>query len=114
MGNVIVQRSNRSGIPIIGAQGKVVENGKTIFLFNNHVNLNDNFIGEFLVKFNEVIDAASTNPVVFRTIGVSGSDVQAYYTDGDVLKETNLGSIAAPTYHEFVYDRVSNRLQLIR
>lgn len=70
MSNVIVQRSNRLGIPVIGAQGKVVENGKTIFLFNNHVNLNDNFIGEFLVKFNEVIDAASTNPVIFRTIGV--------------------------------------------
>lgn len=114
MANVIVYRSNRLGIPLIAVQGRVVENNKTIFTFNNHVNLNDNFIGVFLVKFNEAVDAASTNPVVFRTIGATGSDVQAYYTDGDVLKETNLGSIAAPTYHEFLYDRVSNRLQLIR
>lgn len=114
MSNVIVQRANRLGIPLIGAQGRVEENGKAIFLFNNHVNINDNFIGEFLVKFNDAIDPSSNLPVVFRTIGVSGSDVPAYYTDGDTLKETNLGSIAGPTYHEFVYDRSSNRLQLIR
>lgn len=113
MANVIVQRSNRLGIPLIASQGSVVENGKTIFTFNNHVNINDNFIGVFLVKFNSAISTTSTNPVVFRTIGVS-SDVPAYYTNGAPLQEQNLGSTGFPTYHLFLYDRVSNRLQLIR
>lgn len=113
MANVIVQRSNRFGIPLIQAQGIVTEGTKTVVTFNNHVNLNDNFIGVFLVKFPTAV-AGSTNEVVFRTIDLIGSDVPAYYTDGTPLEANNISSEAGPTYHMCLYDRVSNRLQLLR
>lgn len=111
MANVIVNRSNRLGIPLIEAQSVTSDGTNTTISFNNHVNINDNFVGGFWVKFPQVL-TSSTQPVLFATIGVSGS-TPAYDSAGGVLTVADIASTKAPTYHLFFYDRVSNILQLI-
>lgn len=111
MANVIVRRSNRTGIPLIEAQGITTNATNTVITFNNHVNLNDNFIGGFWVKFPQVV-ATGTLPVVFSTLGAN-SNVPVYDASGAALTAAGLVSTEAPTYHLFFYDRVSNRTQLI-
>lgn len=111
MANVYVRRANRSGIPLILSVSYASDGTNTVFSFNNHVNLGDNYTGNFLVKFPEVV-TTSAQPVVFNTIG-AGSPTPLYLNTGVQATVADLASTAAPTYHEFVYDRESNRLQLI-
>lgn len=112
MANVIVNRSNRLGIPLMLAVSNSSDGTNTTFSFNNHVNLGDNFLGLFLVKLPSLV-TTSNQPVLFDTIGVSGSSVPVYLKSGAQALVSNLASTTAPTYHLCIYDRVSNRLQLI-
>lgn len=111
MANVIVKRSNRLGIPLIEAQGITSDGTTTTVSFNNHVNLSDYFVGVFMVKFPNVV-TSTTQPVVFATSGVSGT-TPLYTRTGAQATVANIQSTVAPTYHLFVYDSVSSRLQLI-
>lgn len=111
MANVIVKRSNRLGIPLIEAQGITSDGTTTTVSFNNHVNLSDYFVGVFLVKFPNVV-TTDTEPIVFATYGVSGT-TPVYLSTGAAATVADIESTASPTYHLFVYDSVSSRLQLI-
>lgn len=112
MANVIVSRSNRLGIPLILVVGSSTDGTNTTFQFNNHVNIGDNFIGLFLVKFPTLV-TSSSQPVFFDTIGISGSSTPLYLKSGAQALVSNVASTTAPTYHLCVFDRESNRLQLI-
>lgn len=111
MADVIVRRGNRLGIPLIEAQSITSDGTTTTVNFNNHVNLSDYFVGLFLVKFPTIV-TTDTEPVVFATIGESGS-TPLYTRTGAQATVANIQSTASPTYHLFIYDSVSKRLQII-
>lgn len=112
MANVIARRSNGLGVPLLEAQSISSDGTTTTVNFNNHVNLNANFIGLFLVKFPQVV-ATSTEPVQAATIGVPNSFRPIYLSSGEQATVAALASSAGPTYRLLMYDRVSDRLQLI-
>lgn len=112
MANVFVSRSNRLGIPLILAVNVTSDGTNTTVSFNNHVNLSDNFLGLFLVKFPTLV-TTSNQPVLFDTIGAVGTSTPVYLKSGAQATVANLASTTAPTYHLCIYDRESNRLQLI-
>lgn len=112
MANVVARRSNGLGIPLLEAQGVTSDGTNTTVSFNNHVNLGDNFIGLFLVKFPQVV-ATSTEPLQMSTIGVANSTKPVYLAGGTQATVAAVASTAAPTYRLMMYDRVSDRLQLM-
>lgn len=112
MANVIARRSNGLGVPLLEAQSISSDGTTTTVNFNNHVNLNANFIGLFLVKFPQVV-ATSAEPVQAATIGVPNSFRPIYLPSGEQATVAALASSAGPTYRLLMYDRVSDRLQLI-
>lgn len=112
MANVIAKRSNGLGVPLLEVQSISSDGTTTTVNFNNHVNLGANFIGLFLVKFPQVV-ATSTEPVQAATIGVANSFRPIYLPSGAQATVAALASSAGPTYRLLMYDRVSDRLQLI-
>lgn len=112
MANVIANRSNRFGIPLIEAQSVSSDGTNTTVSVNNHVNLNRNFIGYFTVKFPEVV-TTSAEPLFFTTIGVPNSTIPVYLNTGSQATVANIASTADNTYHTFFYDSVASKLQLI-
>lgn len=111
MADVIVKRGNRLGIPLVEAQNITSDGTTTTVSFNNHVNISDYFVGLFIVKFPNIV-TTDTEPVVFATTGISGT-TPLYTRTGGQATVANISSTAGPTYHLFIYDSVSNRLQLI-
>lgn len=106
---------NQGGVPAIQNVAVTPNDtaGYTTFSFNDHPYRQTNrFYGFFAVKFPNPI-TGSDNTVKFDTQGVSGSSVDVYYTNGELLTMNNLASVAQ-TVHLFFYDRDSNRVQLIR
>lgn len=109
----ILKFSNRTGFPCIECVGINTVGTVTTFSFNNHpYRQTNNFYGGFFVKFPNPITVADTNTVKFDTKDVSGSAVDVYDANGNILTITNLASLSS-TVRLFFYDRDNNKVQLI-
>lgn len=109
----ILKFVNQGGFPAISVVNTSTTGTVTTFSFNDHPYRQTNrFYGGFWAKFPNPVTETATNTVQFDTIGVGGSTVDVYSTNGAPITVADLTS-TAQAVHLFFYDRDSNRVQLI-
>lgn len=104
--------SNRLGFPNIEAVSVTSDGTNTTVAFNAHPFVQtNNFFGGFWIKIAQAV-TTSTEPLQFTTVGVTGSTVPVYLTNGTQATVASIASTGPAIYLAF-YDRDNNRVQLI-
>ena len=104
---------NQGGFPSIISTAINTSGTVTTFSFNDHPYRQTNrFYGGFFVKIGQDTTGLDTNTVRFDTVGVGGSAVDVYQSNGTPATVANLTSAGQSIYLCF-YDRDNNRVQII-
>lgn len=108
----VLRFSNQGGFPLLEAVNVSTDATNTMVSFNNHPWRQTNrFFGGFFVKIPQEV-ATGTTLLQFTTIGVSGSTVPVYLSNGTQATAADIVSTGPAIYLAF-YDRDTNRVQLL-
>lgn len=110
----VLKFSNQGGFPLLEAVSVTSEGTVTTINFQSHPYIQSNrFYGGFFVKIPQAIAAGiSTNTLQFATIGVGGSAVPVWLSNGTQATAGDIES-TGPAIYLLFYDRDNNRIQLI-
>lgn len=106
----LLRFSNRIGFPCIESTGVASDGTNTTVSFSSHQG-SPNFFGGFWIKIPQTV-ATSTEPLLFTTVGVSGSTVPVYLSSGVQATVANIATTGGGVFLCF-YDRDNNRVTLI-
>lgn len=104
--------SNVNGFPNLEAVSVTSDGTNTTVAFNSYpLSQSNRFFGGFWVKIPQAV-AAGTEPLLFTTVGVNGSTVPVYLSDGTQATVASIATSGGSIFL-FFYDRDSGRVQKI-